>query len=731
MTDMQNEAFLKKLLETFAQEAKEHIDTLSNGLLELKKSSDYVLSKKLVETLFREAHSFKGASRSVNIAEIEEICKAMEEVFGRYKLSEIKIPDPLIEAMLDGNDLLNILSRADEPNRRELKPRVQEIIQRIYEKLESAVRTVPLFSQEVLQKSDTVPHPKELSRSKKRDEAQTDESKNPREETKAAETVRISVKKLNAIMEQIEEIHFAKTASERHIQMLRMMMDEIGELRKGEVGTIESMIIKAIKQAKGDAREINLSVDRLLGEMKEALMLPFSTLFYTLPKVVHDMGKSVGKEVLLNVIGGEIEIDRRILEEMHDPLIHLLRNAIDHGIESSEERSKKGKDHVGTITLSLHQTSATKVELSVGDDGEGIDPQMIRRCAIKKGFIDEESAAALDEQSALNLIFRSGVSTAGSVTDLSGRGLGLAIVQEKAQQLGGHVHVQNKKEGGVEFTVLLPLSMATFRGVVISLEKQKYIFPSEHIERVMSVRRNSIQNVGGKEMVVVDHHVIPFYHLNTVLELPSPQNESSAVSVVVIASANEMLAIGVDVIEYEEEVMVKSLGKQLSRVKNIAGAALLASDVPALILNVSDLFKSVTTVSLKRSAPKKELLKRKQRILVVDDSPTTRALLQNIMEMVGYDVVTAVDGLDAFETLKKEAFDVVVSDVDMPRMDGFELTTSIRADTRNSELPIILVTSLESAEDKEKGMHAGANAYIVKSTFDQNNLIENIQLLID
>lgn len=275
--------------------------------------------------------------------------------------------------------------------------------------------------------------------------------------------------------------------------------------------------------------------------------------------------------------------------------------------------------------------------------------------------------------------------------------------------------------------------MSTFRGVITSLGKQKFIFASERIVRVMTLEKKNIKNIEGKEMVVVNHLVVPYYHLSNILRVPFTQNESTKISIVVLKSADEMLAVGVDTVEYEEEVMVKSLGKQLEKVQNISGVSLLASDMPALILNISDIFKSLGTVSFKTTiAPKKEiLLKEKSKILVVDDSPTTRALLQNVLEMVGYNIVAAVDGLEAFEILKKEHFDLLVSDVDMPRMNGFELTESIRKDTKISELPIILVTSLESESDKEKGMHAGANAYLSKSTFDQNNLIDNIQSLID
>ncbi|MCK9373544.1 MAG: response regulator [Sulfuricurvum sp.] len=740
---MQNEAFHKRLLETFAVEAKEHIDALSNGLIQLK-NSDSASSQNVVESLFREAHSFKGASRAVEIPEIEEVCKVLEEVFSRYKHSALPIPEPLVETMLEVGDLLGILAVSDEANRRELKPRVQTMIQILHTQLEAGsfetADTDSPSAEAVAPIKAALAEERGISSlPQKRYAAAADEPNTRLKESHISETIRIPVQKLNAIMRQSEEMLFAKIASRRHAEELQRIMEGVGELRKkkndlhamGEgLRAIESTLLKAFKQAKGDAREIEMMVERLAEEMKEALMLPFSTLFYPLPKMVHDMAKSVGKEVAFQVVGGDIEIDRRILEEMHTPLLHLLRNAVDHGIESPEERMQKGKNRAGSVTLTLTQRSGSKVELSVRDDGRGIDGEQIALSAVNKGLLRQEEIEVLENEDLLNLIFESGISTARVVTDLSGRGLGLAIVQEKAEKLGGQVRVQTLKEGGSEFTIFLPLSMATFRGVVTSLNGQKFVFPSEHIVRVLREECQKIQNVESKEMLLIDHHVVPLYSLYTLLEWPVSQNGSSAVSAVVIGSANEMMAIRVDAIEVEDEVMVKSLGKQLSRVKNIAAAALLSSDTVALILNVSDLFKSAGMVVPAHTAPKKEAIKQKRRLLIADDSPTTRALLQNIMEMVGYDVVAAVDGLDAYEKLKQATFDLVVSDVDMPRMNGFELTESIRSDGQLSELPVVLVTSLESAEDRGKGMHAGANAYIVKSTFDQNNLIETIQWLI-
>lgn len=745
---MQDEAFVKRLQEIFAEEAKEHIEHLAEGLLNLKKGGKADALQALVEVLFREAHSLKGAARSVNVPEIEEVCKTIEGVFGVYKQSGERIPDPLIERMLESTDLLTRLAGEDETNRQSDKPGVQEMIGQIKAALDTAGKIGPEAAEKQAPEEPDADEPQPGAAETIPEETPPAMQKQASPPSMEKQTIRVSVRKLNAIMLQTEEMLFAKMVSKRHVHTLRSLLKEINAWArdldapgagkkmpekeiKSRIGRIESRILKEIKHSRDDERTVGLMVDRLLENLKQTLMLPFSELFYTLPKSVHDMAKSVGKEAVLEVVGGEIELDRRILEEMKDPLVHLMRNAVDHGIEMPEERIKKGKKGGGTVTLTLAQKSTSKVEIRVRDDGGGIDGGKLLDSAVKNGVIDREGAGRLDEASLLGLVFQSGISTSRIVTDLSGRGLGLAIVQEKAERLGGEVSVKNLAEGGCEFSILLPLTMATFRGVLALVAGQTFIFPSVHVKRVVEKDPGKIKNVEGKEMIVVDHRVVPYHNLGRILELaPSPEGPAGK-SVVVIESGAEMLAFGVDAILYEEEVMVKSLGRQLSRVRNIAGATLLASDKPALILNVSDLFKTVGMVSAANRTPEKEEAARKRRILVVEDSPTTRALLKNIMEMAGYEVVTAVDGLNAYETLKNEAADLVVSDVDMPRMNGFELTESIRSDSRLADLPVVLVTSLESPEDRERGLKAGASAYIVKSTFDQNNLMEKIRWLID
>jgi two-component system chemotaxis sensor kinase CheA len=750
-----DEAFLKILLETFSQEAKEYTQRLSNGLLELENSSDAEQLNQTIETLFREAHSLKGAARSVNISEIEELCKGIEDVFGKYKKSKEKIPKKLIDSLLSSVDFLSLLADAVPEKRVEYKPKVHEQIQtlaKLLEEVEDAPSAEPVLNAqpsvdqpititEPIQTVEPILSAEPVVVAPSQDEKDTKITQ-PKVELLESKSIRVSVEKLNKIMLQSQEMLFAKIVSQRHIEEIEKIFKETCEwVRESEnrasashekefIMTLRLMLLKEIEHSKRNARLVDIMVDRLLDEMKQALMLPFSSLFFALPKTVHDMAVSVGKEAMLQVEGGEIEIDRRILEEMKDPLTHLLRNAIDHGIEMPQQREKAAKPVKGVITLSLTQISATKVSIVVRDDGAGIDSKKLLETAVKKGMINEKEAQEFDEKSVLSLVFRSGVTTSKIVSDLSGRGLGLAIVKEKTQGLGGVVTVQNLQKGGCEFTILLPLTLSTFRGILVAVDEQRFIFPSVSVKKVIRVSAHEIKSIEEKETLLFNHQVIPFVLLRDLLLIQKKPDDKKDLVVVIVESGEELIGMGVDEILYEEEVMVKPLSKQLSRVKNISGVALLSSDKPALILNVQDLFKSMSIVKSTTDLSHKNEAVKKRKLLVVDDSPTTRILLKNVLQSAGYDVVSANDGLEAFLELKKGGFDLLVSDIQMPKMNGFELTESVRKDKLLSELPVVLVTALDSAEDKEKGMEAGANAYIIKSSFDQNHLMETVKWLI-
>jgi len=453
---------------------------------------------------------------------------------------------------------------------------------------------------------------------------------------------------------------------------------------------------------------------------------------------VRDLAHDQNKDVQLVLRGSEVEIDKRILEEMKDPLIHLLRNCVDHGVEAPEARAQKGKPRRATVTLSVSQVGGNEVEILIADDGAGMDLAEIKAAAVRHGVVSEDEADKLGEQQALALIFQSGISTSRIITEISGRGLGMAIVREKVEKLGGRVAVETEPGAGTTFHILLPLTLATFKGILVEAAGQSFVIPTASVERVVRIQPDDVKTVENRETIPLSRassgqDVVALVRLDDVLELSgAKEGDAGLMQVVVLGSGEKRIAFRVDEVLNEQEVLVKSLGAPLARVRNIAGATVLGSGKAVPILNAADLLKSALRMSgtSSRASGAGEVETGGKAVLIAEDSITSRMLLKNILESAGYQVTTAVDGMDALTALKTSDFDIVVSDVDMPRLDGFGLTEAIRGDKRLEELPVVLVTGRESREDRERGIDVGASAYIVKSSFDQSNLLDVLRRLV-
>lgn len=766
--DKKEKDFQGKLLSIFKVEAAEHIQVLSSGLVELERSRTAEKRLKIIETIFREAHSLKGAARAVGLSGIESMCQAAESVLAALKRQEIHLSPTLFDVLHDAVDAIGKSLPSDENKSisHEKFP-VRDLLHR----LETALKGNEALPEKPDAKSD------EKAEAAPQDQAQQAFLPTPLEENSVfASTVRIATAKLDAVLFQVEELLSAKLAAFQRVAEIREAVGELATLKKEqariapvqkafqqawdkagkrngfdkaepqlrkllEFMALEATVLKSFearlaalaKSAEHDQRSLGTMVDGLLEDMKKVLMLPISSALEMFPKMVRDLSRDKGKEAKLVVAGGEIEIDRRILEEVRDPLVHLIRNCIDHGIETPEVRQHENKPPQGTVTLAMKQKNGNKIEILVSDDGAGIDLSKVREAARKLGLVLPEDA---DSPAVLPLVFQSGVSTAPIITDLSGRGLGLAIVREKVERLGGIVLVETDPGNGTTFRMVLPLTLATFRGVHVRVNGQQFVLPSTHVEQGVRLKKEVIKTVENRETIPWKDEAVALVRLADVLELLRVRVDGAAndtVQVVILGAASQRIAFGVDEILSEQEVLVKPLGKQLSRVRNIAGATVLGTGKSVPILNVADLLRSavkVVAAPVATQVDKQEAVVETKSIVVVEDSITSRALLQSILESAGYKVVTAVDGIDALTRLKTERFDLVVSDVEMPRMDGFDLTLKIRADKALAPLPVILVTALESREHRERGVDAGANAYIVKSSFDQSNLLEIVRRLI-
>lgn len=775
-----NDELLKRLLATFRVEADEHLKAMTSGLLALENTPHGDDATAIIETVFREAHSLKGAARAVNLSAIEALCQALESVFAALKKQRLEVNTPLLDMLHKSIDQLASLLTAEANASTTLSP---DISQRIAQ-LDDVANGVSVASQ-----STTMPPAGDTPTVAVAMSTPPAQAAAPLQAVTTTSvmvgggtgTVRVATARLDTVMRQVEELLSPRLAARQRALELHEAASSLATWKKARVqlqpslrliervathsgagdtgnttlyqhkelqkvleyldrehlllANIEDRLTKLNKAAVRDQRMLTTMTDSLLQDVKEMQLMPFAALFELLPRLVRDLAHEQGKQVELVIQGGEVELDRRILDELKDPLVHLLRNAVDHGIEAQAERTAANKPAHGTITLTVSQHDSGKVELRVSDDGAGIDAERVMASARKLGILSAGQDERLGERETLSLAFQSGVTTSPIITDVSGRGLGLAIVREKVERLGGSVTIESRRGAGTAFHIVLPVTLATFRGILVRTGARLCVIPAAGVERVARIAIKDVRTVENRDTVVIDDTVVSLVDLGNVLELPAPPAAEAQLHtpVVVLGQHPARVAFRVDEILGEQEILVKNLGPQLPRVRNVAGASMLGTGQVVPVLNIADLQKSaIGRVGLPRVATgtAQPVAGEQHAILVAEDSITARSLLKSILESAGFAVTTAVDGMDALTTLKTGAFDLLVSDVEMPRMDGFDLTARVRGDKKLAELPVVLVTALESREHRERGIDVGANAYIVKSSFDQSNLLEIINRLL-
>lgn len=493
-----------------------------------------------------------------------------------------------------------------------------------------------------------------------------------------------------------------------------------------------------------DFQRLEVVSDELSDGIRTLRLLPLVTIFNLFPRMVRDLAKQQGKEINFIIEGGDTKADKRIIEEMKDPLMHMIRNCVDHGIETVEERCRLGKPPEGTILLRAQQTT-TNVVIEVIDDGRGLDIEKIKQTALKRHVCREEELATMTPSQVQSLIFTPGFSTRTFVTEVSGRGVGLDVVRTNVEHLKGNLQVESKFGIGCTIRMLLPTTLATAHVLIVAVDNISYAIPVEYVMMARLITQEDIFPIEGQDTILVDSQPISVTHLADLLEinhrqgwvtLPLQQttNNSQHLPCIIIKVGDASLGLIVDELLDEQDVMLKPQGKLLKRVRNVSGATILGTGEVCMVLNPQDLIKSVRKEAVskvaKRSIKSVTSAERKQVILLVEDSIAIRTQEKRILEGAGYEVVTAVDGMDALTKLKSRSYDAIVSDIQMPNLDGLSLAAKIRQNKEYSELPIILVTSLASDEDKKRGAEAGANAYITKGTFNQQVLLDTLRRLV-
>ena len=478
----------------------------------------------------------------------------------------------------------------------------------------------------------------------------------------------------------------------------------------------------------------NAIVTQLQETVKEMRMLPVSTVFDFFPRAVRDLARQFNKEIQLTIEGGETRLDKHMIDQLKAPLLHLVRNSADHGLESPEEREKKGKPRQGELVLSAHQ-EGDEVIIQIIDDGRGIHPAKVRQKALEKGVIDENRAEAISNREAVYLIFEPGFSTKSVVTDTSGRGVGMDVVRQEIEALKGKVLIETEIDRGTQISLILPLTLAISQMCLVEAEDSFYAIPTSAILTTAVVPVSHVRSMVNQSAIMILDQITPLVYLSDVLGFGRSQAEANdEIPVVVIEHEHQRMAFAVNRFLGVHVMVIKSVGDHLKRVENVAGTSILGSGEVAIILHIPDLMKNAKSVAQGRKKRAKMLPaveeKKRQAILVVEDSMITRELEKNILESAGYEVDVAVDGQEGLEKISQKDYQLVVSDVDMPHLNGFEFIKQLKADERYKHIKAVVVTSLAKGEEKQQSDEAGVDAYIVKSAFDQGRLIATVKRLI-
>jgi two-component system chemotaxis sensor kinase CheA len=705
-----NQAFLDRLQAIFTDEARSHLASIETGLLALEQGAPAAHAEAM-EAVLKALHTLKGAARAVDRDHLERLCHALESACLALRqapqtpaASEL---DLLLRGVALGRELAGTVSG------RAINRTGALIVQleRVAERAQAPADAAPAA-------------PGQLPATPKDPDPAPAVQSGPDPALLLPAMLRVDAAQLDAIRAEAEALLAAELSLQHQAAELRALAAEMARQRRaGDFDRPEPELRCArLAQALGaTCSAFSGTRKRLLGAVLETALVPFSEALDELPALVRKLARGRGREVTLEIEGAAVRIDRRVLGVIREALIHLVTNAVDHGIEPGPVRLAAGKSAAGVLRVAVSQRDARHVLVCVSDDGAGFDGAALADAAgVKPGEFARLGGAAR-----LALALRAGVSTRAEVSFVSGRGMGLAIVADKVAAAGGSLQIDSEPGQGSRFELLLPVSLASLRALVVACSGQRYAVPLAALQAVRSLAAGDIGMVEDRETVVVHGRVLPLVRLASLFGLPPGKGNVALLA----DNGPSPFALLVDDIVAEQEVLPRGLGPLLRRVRFFSGATELGDGALVPVLALDDI--AVHALAGAAPAPAQADIGKPgaRRVLVAEDSITSRLLLKHILEGAGCEVETAADGLEALSRLRQRRFDAVVSDVEMPHLDGLALTARIRAEPGTADLPVILVTSLQTPAERERGLLAGADAYLTKGAFDQDQLLAALRRL--
>lgn len=742
--------------ELFLLELEQQSGILTDGLLQLEQEPD---AGPLIEDLMRAAHSLKGAARLVDLDRVVRLAHAIEDCFVAAREADSGITATQVDCLLHGVDLINRVAKSPVTGPDGTAKQESET-QAYIASLRAQISPAPDPPEDVVNRQ-SVPDPATTSAAGSAPEHPTAAPVPTRPTAELSRDVRVAAETLNRLLglagESLAASQWLDTfASDlRHVRRVQQdlsrsldgLRQALTALNAGasvneqlmEAQTRDIQLRDVLAQRFEEVERLNRHFgrfsQRLYLQALDCRMRPFADGIQGFQRMARDLARSLGKEVKFEVVGESANVDRDVLARIEAPLSHLIRNAVDHGIEGPDERAAAGKEAAGSVRIAARHVAGV-LFICVEDDGRGVDPNAIRQAVIDRKLADPQTATQLTEAELLEFLFLPGFTLRTEVTEVSGRGVGLDVVQTALRQVGGKAQVFSHPGRGMRFELQLPLSLSVIRGLLVEIADEPYAFPLGRVAGTARVSKDDIETVEGRQHFRYAGRSVGLVTAHQVLEIEREPVASENPAVVVLEHGTDRYGVVVDRFLGERELVVRELDPLVGKVKNISSAALTPNQTPVLIFDVDDLIRSLENLTTRSRLALlvtnggTSAVDARKRVLVVDDSLTVRELVRKLIESRGYHVDMAVDGMDGWHAIRSGRYDLIITDVDMPRLDGVELVKRIRNDARLHALPVMIVSYKDREDDRQRGLDAGADYYLTKGSFHDDTLLQAVSDLI-
>mgnify|MGYP005836333631 CR=1 FL=1 len=721
---------LAEFLPDFQNEARQNLRRLENGMLMFENQS---YDRDILDDLLRAAHTIKGSARMMGYDHVSTLAHAIEDVLVLFQADRLVPNSANIDVLLNGLDSVRQIV--------ELPPGTPVEIGPVLEELQGLTNLDRDDLSAAAVRPSTTKMPTGLAAEVRTPPPTMNLLSAP---ITGEDWVRVSTAKLDELLRLMGELVLVSQQTE---QLQRDLVAHLNQMRafNREIATEPALNARfrpllgsadqLRRQVKQIGRELSSTRDALEDEVVELRLVPMAELFATLPRAVRNLGHNTGKDINLTITGENTRIDRQQLQALNEPIIHILRNAVDHGIEPADERETYGKPAAGNIRISVTRRG-TRIVVQVRDDGRGISAYALRRSAVNKGLLTQAQADALSDTEALELIYASGLSTAAYITETSGRGVGMGAVRAALARMGGALSVTTRELEGTTFTIEIPVTLALARVLIVEVAGQRYALPDSSIETVIRLGHGRLRRTARGAFVTYQDRLLPVYSLGGLLKHTHLDFDEK--TAIVLQTADDLLAVTIEQVIDEQQVVIKPLGKLLDRTDLVLGATFLSDGAVIAILDPNSLQRIVRFDRFPQASSAAEtdgempmpMGLQRRRVLVVEDSITTRELERAILYNAGYIVEVAENGRQALELMSATSFDLVVSDIEMPEMDGYQLCKAMQQTPKFANIPVVLVTSVDNEDAIRRGLEVGAMAYITKQEFDAQRLLDAVERLL-